>query len=805
MAGPAPTVPDDQKDKLNPGNTNYEKLVDTKSGSITNNPSAADIDRAESRGDNPAGRDDQSVSDGEANPTGAAQRGFFKPSEDGKGFKQKQSLSVRLRGWAGNRKSPAILIILAVLGLGGLGSAILLPGIGIVHMKETLVSDLNDQLTALDERMDHVFRAKFKGMTAPGICSNGIKVHCQFTSMSDRQVEKFRRAGFEVETDPQKTAFGRNRIAALRFTSGGRTITITDPQDLINGRRQFPELRKALNRVFNPAFAGFSDKVANSVFKNRFKTSKAPKITATDPEEINRQVAEHLNRQVLLENGQRVIVDEDGTYSVVDEDGRPVVVDEATAKQLEAERASITGMAETAAETGTKAVGNVLRGVLITGALDAGCTVYNTARGVAAAAKAIRAIQLGQFAMVFLNTADAIKASDATQEAVAYIGNQLNATDVDRQVVDINNPGGALVDNPYYGQSAFDSPGYKVAAYNEAAILTPRDQQYMVGGGLAGDMSNVIAEITAVAGGSQAVNDFCKVVQNPVVRVLSAGIGIVAAIGSFSLSTVAMTVGSVAIGFALPFLQAMLADIMAGTVVSAATKGIDAGDANFVGTSVLLGGIAQASGMKPATDADLQEYAMETSRIKSEYIAQAKYEAKDTPFDVMNQYSFLGSLARSVYPIAIKAASSVSGFLASIPHLLMSPFTATNANVMAFTYNGERFNNCPDRAYAELGIAADVFCNVRYGLSSAELSMDSEVVVNYMLTAGQIDGDGIAIKGSRYETFLTNCVERTDGWGEATEEGGSTGNECMTVSDEYSNFRIYTMDKRINDAMDEGV
>lgn len=803
---PAPTVPDDQKDRLNHADKNYEERINQRGAAPdSTNDELSKLNDMEKGLKDPSKQASQSVSEAEENPSD----GFYKPSENSKGFNKKRSFSARLRGGL-KKRSPLVIVLLVLFGGGGMASVLLAPGLGIVHMKETLVNDLNDQLTALDKRMDHVFRSKLKSLTGVGICSEGIKIRCQFTSMSDRQVNKFRKAGFVVDTEPDKTAFGRNRIKAISFTSGGVTTTITDPQQMATARRQVPEVRKALNRVFNPAFAGMSDKLANGVLKGRFKTSKAPKITATNADEINKQVANEINKnKTSLEDGQRVVYDEDSKqYSVVDENGQSTAISEEQAKQIEEGKSRMNAAAE-AAKAGAKATSNILGGIgralLITGVADTACVVYNTARGVAAAAKAIRAIQLAQFAMVFLNTADAIKAGDATPEAVAYVGDGLVATDINKQIVDVLSEDGELMDNPYYGKGGFDSPGYKAAAYNDAVILTPRDQQYMVGGGLSGEMTNVISNITAIIGGSDTANITCKIIQHPFTRIAAGIVGIAIAWGSFGTSTAILGGMSAALSFALPFLESMMADMVAGTVVDAATKGVDAGNANFVGTSVILGGVAQARGAKPQTAPELEEYTAATNEVKSEYIAQAKYEAKDTPLDIMNQYSFLGSLARTVYPIATQAASGIAGFISSIPQLLLSPFTKTATDVKALSYNPDRFNKCPDVSYAELGIAADIFCNVRYGFSAEEMAMDSEEVVKYMLANDYINDEGNAISGSDYDKFLTNCANRTDGWGEISdgEGAGTNGSECMEVSAKYSNFRVYTMDRSINDAMDE--
>lgn len=802
MASPKSTLPNSregQDSAYNPGDLRYNEENFT-AGNLA--------EQAEAYANDPT-KQETAVKGAEESGDESLRNGFYRPSPGGK--QEKLTFRTIFR-----KKGPIGVILAILLGGGGAATFLLSPGLGIVQLKEVLVGDLNDQLAAFDIRSDAMWRTKLKSLQADfSLCSNAVKIRCQFGSMSQRMVDKLKRAGFDVQT--QDGAFGRKHITSLKAPDG---TVIADPQELQNLRRTNPSVRGALNRVYNPLVASLTDSTATKTYKERFKTSTSKKLTAITPEGLDENLSNNTSGDSLGRDAI-VQVDDDGRRYVVDTDGTRVY--ESGANSNPDRFRSISGVediliqADEVAQSGTKAVtgviGGALKGVSIVGAADSACTVYNSARAVAAAAKMSRSIQLAQYAMVFLNTADSIKAGTATPEEVEYLGNILTSTDTRETIIDelslIDSSGPIPRSNPDYGKNAFDSPGYSVAAYNDAPTLSTRSQQYMVGGGLSGTLSDITSNITSALGlgNPDAIPDACGVIQSWWVRGLGLAAGVAAAIGSFGASTVISVGASLAFAVALPFLEAALADIIAGQVVGPDTRGVDAGDAIFAGTSALLGGVAQARGLKPLGEADLESYLSTTKRVESEYIAQATHEAKDTPLDIMNQYSFLGSLARTLNIPAIKASSGVSSTVAAIPKLFSSALASIIPSAgAAGAFNPERFEKCNDPAYKQLGIKADVFCNVRYGLSETELSLETDAVLNYMLEGSHISSSG-APRSEEYRDFLTFCVDRLDGWGETGEEGGdinkTSGEWCMEDSAKMSNFRVYTIDKTVSDAIDD--
>jgi hypothetical protein len=702
------------------------------------------------------------------------------------------------------KKGPAIGIGGGLIGgIFGIG-VFLTPALAVVHLKEVFTEDLNDQVAAMDVRSAHVFRAKLKDLGKTGVCT-GVKIRCGFRGMSDRQVKNFRKAGIEVEVG-DKSKVGKNRIKSLTFTqSDGTKTTIKNPSQ-VRKLTIDKTVARQLKRAYNPLFYSLWDKTAGKVF-TKFKTGKSSRLQGNTDEERKQSVKDSVKGETKEIESKKIGTSEDAT-------------------EEEKNKAKNNNDTTTKSETSVKNSGGVksllgggIRGLGVLGATDSACVVYSTARAVEAGAKVIRAAQLVGFAMVFLNFADKVKAGDATEGEANFIGNQLASIDNERKIInETSKDVDTLVDNPDYGKSAFDSEGARAAFYNDAPELTARAQQFMVGGALVGTLAKVNDQVAKILGGPQNAKKTCNIVQNPFVRGLSLGAGLALSIGSFGVGT-ALTVGaSLAFTLALPLLEAYLKDMIAGTVVDGDTDGVDAGNAIFSGTGVLSGQMAQARGMQPASGELIGKYQQARTTVNDEYIAMGIDDAKKTPFDIMNQYSFAGMFARQLLPSYTSASSTTATLTTSVPRFFSTAFESLLPNAGAVgDFNPERFNKCKDNGYDELGIDADVFCNVRYVLTPAELDMSTDTALDWMINNGQVDEDIEAdtensevIDGSNYLKWFEECVERQNGWGEDedSEKQSGNGKNCIDGKSKWNSslkyFRVYTMDKSINQGMNDG-
>lgn len=788
------SLKNNQDEKLNPGDADYRRKVGDDSAYV-----ASGLDQLESFANDPKNSsDDSSLKDKEESP----RDGFYNPTAT-----PGSKLAINKGSLSKRKKGPLALIITVLLGGGGIMGLLFGPSVGIIHMKETFMGDLNDQLAALDIRGNEVMKARLKGMTSAG-CA--VKIKCKFNSMSNRQIRKFERAGFKINAAEGSKVFGRTRVASITGPNG---VTY-NASNFRSAIRSDHSLRKAFNRAFNPAFVGFASKPFKNMLANKLKTNKSSKLNSTSKENLNKDIKTAAAGERAGLDADRFYVDEDGKEkyrSLEIEDGKEKVYekgqkgyDDAKAK-FDDLNSKLNGLDGKSAFK--KVAAGAARGVGVLGAFDSACTVYNMSRAVTSAAKVIRSTQLAQYAMVFLNTADKIKAGTATPEEVAYLGEIISEPDLrERVVANVAEHSGdkyETIENPNYGKSGFDSEGYKLAAYGDIPNPTLDMTRFMLGAGFSGGLLAQVESAKRTVEGAGG-GDACKVITHPITRVGGLIAGVALAIGSFGVGTAVSLGAAGAFALALPILEAHLADMLAGTIVDEDTRGVDAVNAAYVGTSVINSSAAQAHGLKPLTKDEIGDYMAVSNEVKSDYIAQQKWEARDNPFDINNQYSFLGSLARIAYPLKSTASNNIVAFIGTIPKLIYSPAISNTNSVKASSFNPDRFNQCQDENYDKLNIAADVFCNVRYGLTKTELALETDTVVDYMLSENYIHPDnGEPVDGEDYDKFLKNCANRTMGYGDSTEEDDNDGTECLKTDRQTSMFRVFTVDNMISDAMDD--
>lgn len=705
-------------------------------------------------------------------------------------------------------KKRGVLGLIATLILGGGAAGFLLfsPGLAIIQLKETMTNDLNDQLAAMDIRSSHVFLAKMKGLQADGsICSGAINIRCKFSTLSGTSVKNFKAAGITLDCggNPCKEdKLSRNRVTKITFPDGK---VFENPGAATRYARSNPQAASAMRKAYNPAFAGLSDAPAMKALSS-LRTSKKNVLTGTTKEENDKIVRESVRSGVNTDG--RLIADHDGKNNSYTQE----------ADKLDN---ALTERANQVNESGVKASSSLLSGTVksigILGTVDTACTAYRTGLAIEAGAKAVRAEQLARFAMLFLVTADATKAGDVTPEQVEYIGNILTATD-DRKTITVPSTAPAAstgaastetIDNPMYGKNAFDSAGYAVAAYNEAPVLSGPSQQYTVGG-----TGGLLASLAAINEAASVISDpegTCGVVQSPFVRVGSLIVGVFAGIFSGGASIAINVAANVSFNVAMSFAEQMLIDLLAGTAVDETTTGPQAGDAVFAGSAVIMSRIAATRGLSPLTLDGVKRYSLARAESQNLTIAIDKYEAQENPYDVTNKYTFVGSLAQNFNLVAMQSQGNV---LTAARSLAILPLKLTTAQASQSTFNPERYERCDDPTYTRLKLAADVFCNLRYGLSDSELDMDTDMVVDYMLgnnaeSIQHIDPTTGEPKSNEFIEYVKYCIDRTDPIGSAggeennDPEAAKRGEICYSQEGNYPYFRVYLVDKSISDGIDE--
>ena len=666
-----------------------------------------------------------------------------------------------------------------------------------------------------------LMRAKLKKTTA-GSCG-AVKIACRFKTVNvEKTKAAYKGSGIEVEFDTDK-GFGQGRGKIKKMTyinprNPSDTITIDSADDYTRAMKSHQSFRTASINAKNPKFHSLKGSAAMR-FLGSIKTSYAKKLNGKKTKELDSDVEKASGGKTPLRM-PRLIAEKDSdgkeTGNYVDEDGKVYTPDEA--KNLNETERRITKSPKT-----SKIVGNAAKGAMITGITDTACTVYNTSRAVSFAAKTIMAAELARYAMIWLNTGSSMMAGDSSPEQVEYAGKKLAETDLRKQVVDESKldetPHGQplpMIDNPNYKKSGLDAAFYKQSAYQDRPKIDLAAQRFIIGGGLVGALSGVNKTIANALGASspRELSKRCKIVQNPAVRGGSLIVGVLAGVGSLGLVTAFTVAGSAALGLALPYLVAQLGDIVAGRVTGPELAGVDMANAAAVGTSVMLNGIAREQGMIPMPADKKAEYQNVNRETEIAYAKEEQFLAKNTPFDVTNKYSFLGSLTRKILPISqtIRNKDTVNS-LAILPTIFRLSASAISPKATAFVsskIDKKRYEQCPDETYQEMNMAADTSCSLLFGLPKEAMETDPIEVAEWMAANDEIDPEsenGAAKDNGRkwnYHKFIENCINKQPGAHEDLEESPDNGYACVDPQNYEKNWRYakYTVSKNWNDILD---
>jgi len=685
--------------------------------------------------------------------------------------------------------------LIAIIGLGGglAGTLLFSPGILLVQMKESLVDRFNTQLGSADARSTKLLNSKIAA-TTNGICGSRITIKCKFATISDKQAARFKLAGIDIDGTPTK--FG-NRVKPASYTFNGTTMSA---QEFVSNLKTDPNLRAATRKAYNPKFAGFADKIWGRV-SNKIGVSKARPLPDGDIAVKDAAINES------TKSGKTIPIPTDGITcgdkGCFKADGTEIP--QAEADKIKAERAAVAQAADEASDStekatektiaatsGVSAVTNIIK---LTGYADTACQAYSAVRGLGFAAKTVRAIQLARYAMIFVNTADQIKAGTAKPEDVAYLGGIL--TNISHDVT-----------SGIKRKAAMDSAGMQYALYGTSGGFNAPSQyisQFMAGGGLAGDLIVLTDYINAVLGKSPAGT--CNFLANGWVQLASTvgGIALMFVPGVDVVLTAKDIIGGIAqaaVSIALALLPSMLQDIVAGNVVKGIV-GEDAGNAIASGFGVIASQTAQAGGNAPMSIDDAVAY----TNLQNQTVAMYNNDERATlsPLDASNKNTFLGSIVNKLLPYADNV-SSISGSIRSVGSIVSSSFAGIipKSSALDTANQTAAFKSCNDSDIQTLQIASDPFCNPIFGIPPKYLDRDPSAVADAL--AGQYDEEtGEPIPGSNYAKYVTNCISRDIPLGSGGDDGsGSTdGSECK-INDQNANadFYLFYIDQRTDASMD---
>lgn len=649
------------------------------------------------------------------------------------------------------------------------GSVFFSPGLLLVQVKEVLTNHGSSASRAAPMRFqENLYYRLSGGKELEQACSKPVSIKCKRGTMKDENVKKLKAAGFDINS----TKVGDRHIVTSIAKDG---VTIDNSRSSLDRAFANPKFASDFNRVINPkslVFLGdrFSAKVLKKLGLNKSK------VTLEGKDEDERRAA--LNKTT----GGDLTLEEEAEKLRSD-------IDEKTEKSG-------------AKSSSGKVLGSGAKQI---GAAAVLCTTYNTARVVVASVKLQNMLKYAAFAMVFLKAADQIKAKgDISPETASTLGTVLTKTDAS---------------GSKKGLSATDSQGYKVAMYGGEKGLQNWTRNYMLGGsaGLKGIEKSIDWINRSVPGEKSTVRAVCKGATNPVI-----GAGVTAAICAANPGTLSVaaagsivpgvgnivgglaatgicSVATITLGFVAGYIVGKLIDklivpglvekLQDSTIDVNKISGVDAGNALAMGGGVILEQTNMSRGLQPGTKESVPKYLAATAESETQQIEIAKYEARDNPFDIYDQYSFLGSFIRQTGMIQALSNNPSLGSLAfgagSLVQLSSNIIPKAGAvGSMPVNVTEEDLSNCPDLTLSEIGIDCDAVGGTQFVMRT---DIPVEENLDYMIGT-HVDDEGKPIS-EEYKNWVENCTEqREDPLGVTTtpieqEDDYDTGKACVPTKE----------------------
>ena len=730
----------------------------------------------------------------------------------------------------------AVAFITGILLLGVWYTSIFAPNIILVNLKEMYTNDLADATIALNTYYWKMMNYKIGRSN----CGEKDSIKCKLSTMSRAQKAAFEKQGFfvmgsKVQEDNRDDMLGRSNDSA---ESRYQVSAVTPPVyaggvpmftgDMLWAYSELNTQTKALvYSVFNPKSSFFMDARFSQRLKTKYDLTKSVTVAGTTESAVNKSFDSSMT-------GGAEGIGMDTRPNTTGGIGLGSLRSPATIAQLEAAMMPM-----------------VTTNVNSFGGLQ--CAWYAFGKAVTNNAKSAKAHTLARFAMNYLKAADQIKVGTEQDVAIGTLSSKL-AQGTFGGYTSANALDDTMYKHIVYGDLPIPSVFgilYYLDTFDLIGALLPSWALIMSSAAAVGTASNLQGSLTMPPGNlNGADRQYCLGAETEQNHIPIKEESCQTAAGASSPFGPELAEGGLEAGWQTcpkpqmderhpgktrgewltqPSLKAtaeplspLVAGVFGVNVVAWAnvmyqlftsnTKGVAASNAIFAGTGEILGDMAMSRGMMPSNALSMTGYLVKKKDVEKDFEDVARYNAKKSPFDVYNKYSFLGSIVNGLQPTYNNKTPLFSS-LANLSSLVGSAVKQVNksANAVYFTqpdpFNPIRLTMCPDPEYWAIMIMADVACNVRYSMGPQELTASIDSVLDYMLkehpdltqknveelTERQAQADqegdaanvgrmlaraqsalnqpqidkktGKAIAGSEYEKYLEYCVNRQDPWG----------------------------------------
>lgn len=801
-------------------------------------------------GTSPTDEKDKQISDARAAEEDFANRSANRVNNTSQrsktGWATKRSLGLSPKG----KGATGLLITMLFAGMVGFGSWIL-PSSLPFHFKETLVEKFNDQLTAMDLRMIHMVKNKMQDKTTKGLCTKSVNVRCKYKTMSDRQIRRLegKTDGRLILEKREIKVAGITRYAVDAITIDGKRMTA---DTIIKEIYADEDVRKVLYRAYMPSYAIWADNHFKN-FTRRLGISKGPNYESDTKEKMQEATRKNANGEAAVERAAGITCTGEGSSrKCTDANGNSVDPDEAD-KKLEETRKGMTILDnEVEARKDIKGIGKkiakssiksaVTSFALGLGAIDTACGSYLLIRSIGFATKTIAQSQYARAAWSTMNAIDQTKAEFGEADIMTYINDKITATNsIGQSATDAAGwlwaTGKDIIPLPSLSTMATITGGAVSVSdeQQENANIADERSRYIVGqsigADLMGDLISFIGKFESLSGGN--ADDTCGFVKSAWGQgILLVGV-VAGAIAAFfsggttaGISIAAQVALSVSIGVAMALITPKLYDMAAGTLVWGTEEGAAFGELTVSGMGALNELSSRGTGLAALTHDNVMQYAKASEEVQQTYIALER--SQRSPLDPTSKYTALGSIIFNTTPtlLSLKSPTKTLGTLLSLGKTSIGSILP-NASAVD---DVRAYQQCPDLDYREFKLATDPNCNVRYGESATALNADGSAIADELIASGDVDEEtGEPVSGSDYEHYVKTCIDRAEpinGFSEETKsDPNAKGEDCVldgvASSDtgdyfaltpsasaaslsKFSKYRIYYMDQRIINGMEEG-
>ena len=668
-------------------------------------------------------------------------------------------------------------IIGLLLGGAGLISFFGGPGLLIVNFVEQYTEKFNTQLASTDARMSRIVRAKLdnttKGCTLPG------SVLCKFSTFSQKELDNFEKNNLTA-VGSKETITGRYKITGLKKQSG----TVVDAKNFSKEMKSDIDFRNSVTKSYGGVggvkLIGLWDKIANTYKGSRgINFSRPFKEGSTDADRL--KVVDDLSKGNPQTSGTVANSCDGRTPECTPEqrEQAQAEADEAARRADDIVKTSDIGTPDESASSkigsGAGGLGTMFKGLGILGAADSACAFIGFSRNVGMVTKTTRLKQMLLFSTIFLTTASMIKAGDAVDQDVSFVGDMLTQT--------FTNDSGVTT------KSATDSFGYRNAAYGDSGI-DEAASPYIVGASFGGEASGVMQQAIALlgaggeaAGSLLAIKETCKFVNNPFVvgGSLIVGIGALFLPGANAAkigSQIAISGGFIA---AQAILLAKLGDITKGVLVGKNDSREAVGNIMNVASSSMLMGIGNNGGNPILTQSQTKSVLAHYNETKLAYAQMDRLDR--SPFDATSENTFVGSIYSKMMPYIAKS-SSPGGMLSSIIGLnrnITSNLISPKASAEEATQTCEE----QDPDIKDAGFATTEFCVPWTGTDPQYLETDPLKAADFLAEKGYLDSDTDEFT-DKAKPFIESCIERdttVNPYGYTGEDFSKEGGKNCLIND----------------------